>query len=113
MGAISGEDMREGELAHLGGGGLDKLLVAVAERGAPQARHALDIGLAVDIINVDPLGLFQHQRPDRAVGIEVRVGVDQRLDITRLEIGEHGNCPPASSGFADRSRLCDTGAADR
>jgi hypothetical protein len=44
--APAGEQMRERELAHLRRGSLDQFLVAVAERRAPQPRHALDVALA-------------------------------------------------------------------
>ena len=44
-------EMREGQLAHLLRGGLDQLLVAEAERRAPQAGHALDVGLAVGVVD--------------------------------------------------------------
>ena len=40
---LRGEQMRERELAHLRGGGLDQFLIVVAERRAPQARHAFEI----------------------------------------------------------------------
>jgi hypothetical protein len=88
--ATAREDVREGKLAHLAGGGLDQLLVAVAQRGAPEARHRLNVGLSVHVVDVDSLGVLQHERANRPVGIEIGVGMDQRLDVTRLQIGEHG-----------------------
>ena len=73
--------MCEGQLAHLGGGGLDKLLVVVAKRRAPQAGHAFEIGLAVGVIDVDALAALEHQGASlterRLIGVRVNQGLDR------------------------------------
>ena len=58
--AAPAEQVRVGQLAHLRGRGLHQLLVAVAERRAPQPRHAFEIGLAV--------GVDRPSSPGRAPG---------------------------------------------
>ena len=73
--------MREGQLHHLLARGLDQFLVGVAERGAPEPGHALDVGLAVGVVDPDALSALQHQGPGLAQGGEVGVGVDQGLDV--------------------------------
>ena len=60
--ALGREQVREGQLAHLRRRGLDQLLVVVAERRAPQAGHAFEIGLAVGVVDVDALAALDHQR---------------------------------------------------
>ena len=95
-----GEQMREGELAHLRGGGLDQLFVAVAERGAPQPGHAFDIGLAVGVVDIDALAALDDERTGLAKPREIDVGVHQRFDVAGGEIAErrHGRSLKKGSG---------------
>ncbi len=86
--ALAGEEMREGELAHLRGGGFDQFLVAVAERRAPEARHAFDIGLTVRVVDVDALPAFEDKRPGLAEAREIDVRMHQRFDVASGEIAE-------------------------
>src|SRR5262249_56497000 len=58
--ALGGEEMAEGKLAHLRRRRLDQLFVAVAECGAPQPCHALDIGLALAVVDEHPLPALAH-----------------------------------------------------
>src|SRR5947209_1963568 len=90
--ALAGEEMRKRELAHLGSRGLDQLLVAVAERGAPQPRHALDVTLALGVVHEDSLAPLQDEGAGFAQGGQLGVGVDDGLDVTDREIaeGRHG-----------------------
>jgi len=100
---LAGEQVREGELAHLRGGGLDQLLVAVAERRAPQPGHALDIGLAVGIVDIHAMRALDDKRPGLAEAREIDIGVYQCLDVTDGEIakGRHESpCGSYSRGFS-------------
>jgi len=73
--ALAGEQMRKGELSHLLGCSLDQFLVAVAKRRAPKAGHALDIGLAVGIVDMDALRALDDERPGLAEAREIDIGV--------------------------------------
>ena len=86
--------MREGQLAHLRRRGLDQLLVAVAERGAPQPGHAFDVGLAVGVVDEDALPALDDERPGLAEAREIDVGVHQRFDVAGGEIAERGHENP-------------------
>ena len=68
----------ERELAHLRGRGLDQFFVAVAERRAPQPGHALDVGLAVGVVDEYALAALDDQRTGFAQCREIGVGVDQQ-----------------------------------
>jgi hypothetical protein len=104
---FAGEQVREGELAHLRGGGLDQLLVAVAERCAPQPGHALDIGLAAGIVDIHTVRALDDKRPGLAEAREIDIGVHQCLDVTDGEIAEwrHESESPLESDSRRCSRL--------
>ena len=51
------EGMIVGQLAHLSRGRLDQPFLAKAERGAPQAGQALNVFLALRVVDVDALAL--------------------------------------------------------
>ena len=92
--ALAGEEMREGKLAHLRGGGFDQFLVAVAERRAPKPGHAFDIGLAVGVVDVNALPAFEDERPGLAKAREIDVGMHQGFYVAGGEIAErrwHGS----------------------
>jgi len=86
---LGAEQMREGELAHLRRRHLRELLVAVAKRRAPQARHALDIGLAVGVVDEDTLAALEHQGTARAERRKIGVGMNEGLDVADRKIA-HG-----------------------
>src|SRR5580692_3921623 len=86
--------MSEGELAHLRRRGLDQLLVAVAERGAPQPRHAFDVRLAVGVVDINALPALEDQRPGVAKTGQIGVGMHQGLDVAGGEIAERGHVAP-------------------
>ncbi len=89
--ALAGEEMRERQFAHLRCGGLDQLLIAVTERGAPKPRHAFDIGLAFAVVDEHALSALQHQGTALAKGGEIGVGVNQGFDVADGEIAQrHG-----------------------
>jgi hypothetical protein len=72
---LEGEQMAEGELAHLRAGDLDQFLVAVAERRAPEPGHAVDIRLAVAVVEPHTLTTLDHPE-HRAVEAPVAVRRD-------------------------------------
>jgi hypothetical protein len=86
--ALAREQMRERELAHLRRGCFDEFLVAVAERGAPQPRHALDIGLAGGVVDEDPLSALDDERPGLAQSRQIDVRVHQGLNVAGSEIAQ-------------------------
>src|SRR5262249_27852936 len=96
--ALGGEEMAEGELAHLRRRGLDQLFVAVAEGGAPeprpapQPRHALEIGLALAVVDEHALPALDDQWTGFAQGREVGVGVNEGLEVADGEVAKrrHG-----------------------
>src|SRR5262245_66373585 len=92
--------MAEGELAHLRRGGLDQLFVAVAECGAPEPRHALEIGLALAVVDEHALPTLDDQRTGFAQRREVGVGMNKGLEVADGEGGKWAH------GFAcDLARL--------
>ena len=76
-----GERVVVGQFAHLGHRGLDQALLVEAERGAPQPGQGLDIGLAVLVIDVNPLTLGNNQRSLLLVDLEVGVGMEIVGDV--------------------------------
>ena len=70
-----------GELAHLRERGLDQALVVEPEGGAPQARHALDVLVAFQILDVDPVPFVEDQRTFLLVADEVGHPVHERRDV--------------------------------
>ena len=89
--AFAGEEMGERQLAHLCSRGLDQLFIAVAERGAPKPRHALDVLFALGVIDEYALSPLEDERPALAKGGELGVGVNKSLDITNGEVAEPGH----------------------
>ena len=83
--------MREGERAHLRGGGLDQLLIAVAERRAPKSGHTFEVRFAVAVVDIDALAAFDDERPAFAKAGKVNVGVHQGFDIADGEITQWGH----------------------
>jgi hypothetical protein len=71
--ALVREQVIVGQIAHLAHRRLDQPLLAEAERGAPQARHPLDIALARIVGDPDPLATLHDQ--GAALGMLHRVGV--------------------------------------
>ncbi|MEJ1967180.1 MAG: hypothetical protein WDN03_00875 [Rhizomicrobium sp.] len=72
--ALAAEQMAEGELAHLLRRDLGQLVLAPAQRGAPQPRHRLDIVLAVLVVDVAALAAVDHHRAGLAEFHQVGVG---------------------------------------
>src|SRR5262249_52463274 len=89
--ALGAEEMAEGELAHLRRGGRDQLFVAVPEWGAPEPRHALEIGLALAVVDEHALPALDDQRTGFAQRREVGVGVNQRLEVADGEVAKGGH----------------------
>ena len=56
-----------------------ELVVAVAERRAPQARHRLEILLAAVVDNVHALAAHEHERRSAVQRREVRIRVKHAL----------------------------------
>src|SRR3954447_16765361 len=92
--ALPGKQVAERKLAHLRGRGLDQLFIAVAERSAPQPGHALDICLAVAVIDEHALAALDDQRAGFAQRGEIGVGVGHGFDVADGEVAER------SHGFA-------------
>ena len=84
--AAAGEEMAEGELAHLLRRRLDQRLLAPAERRAPEPGHCLDVILAALVIDAHALAPLEHERACFAQLHEVGVGVQNALDVARLGI---------------------------
>src|SRR5262249_29153200 len=66
--------------------------VAVAEGGAPEPRHALEVGLALAVVDEHSLPALDDQRTGFAQGREVGVGVNEGLEVADGEIAKrrHG-----------------------
>ena len=99
--AFPGEQVAERQFSHLGGRGLDQLFIAVAQRRAPQPRHALEVGFAAVVVDENPFSPLDDQRPGLAKRRKIGIGMYQRLDIANGEVAEHG-----AIFYADASRLC-------
>src|SRR5882672_7543673 len=87
---LTREQMRKRQLMHLTRCSLDELFVAMAERRAPQPRHAIDVGFAVAVIEKDALPAVDHERPGVPDRRQIGIGVNQRFDVASSEIAEHG-----------------------
>ena len=57
---LAAKHVAEAQLSHLAFRGLNDLLVAVAQRRAPQPGHPLEVALALLVINVGALGSGDH-----------------------------------------------------
>ena len=88
LGALAGELVVVGQSAHLLGGGLDHLLVAEAEPRAPQAAHALDVFAALRIGDPHAAPVTHDERTHLAHAVQGRIGVDDRVEIARLQVGK-------------------------
>jgi hypothetical protein len=80
MGALV-EGVVEGQLLHLLVGHRGQPLVAEAQRRRPQARHALDVLLAVVVHDVDAAAAHDGQRAGLLVLLEVGVGMQVVRDV--------------------------------
>src|SRR5262245_3718119 len=102
--ALGGEEVAERQLAHLRRRSLDQLLVVVAERGAPQPRHAFDIGFAFAVIDEHAAPALEHERPRVAQRCEIGIGVNERLDVADGEVAERGHGRASSLQLVSRFR---------
>src|SRR5262249_27657637 len=75
------DQMSKGELAHVLGGDFDKLLIAVAERGAPESGHAFDIGLARGVVDIDAACTLDDEGAALTKAGEIDVRMHQRFDV--------------------------------
>ena len=81
---FGGEAVIERQLAHLVGGGLHQPLIVKAERGAPQAGDAFDIGLALLVPNPHALAMVDHHGPYRLMQLQIGIRMQHMGDVTRL-----------------------------
>ena len=87
--ALGPEEVGERQLRHLLACRLDELLVAIAERRAPKARHALDVAFSMFIVDVDAFTSIEDRRPRRrADQRQALVDVLRRDDRITVEAGE-------------------------
>ncbi len=89
--AAPGKQVLEGQFEHLLIGCFGQFPIRIAERGAPQTGHALEIGLALGIVDPDTLAALQDEWSCVAKGRELGIGMDQGFDIAGGEIGQHGS----------------------
>ena len=71
-----------GQLLHLLARGIDKALFIKTNRDAPEARHALNVAVAMVVCDVDPLAAFNDQWTDLSVGFSVGVAVKMIGNVT-------------------------------
>ena len=94
-----------GQRLHLPSRRFDQPLLAEAERGAPEARHPLDIFLALVVIDVHPVAVGDDQRPFRLMRLKIRVGMQQGCDVAaRRRITVDSQLRLQSSGAASGRR---------
>src|SRR6185437_14425113 len=87
------EDVIGRQLLHLTDSRLYQPLLVEAERGAPEARHPLQISLAAVVIDIDALAPRDHGRTRRLVLLEIGVRMDDARDIAaceRIGLSNHG-----------------------
>src|SRR5215469_352836 len=77
-----------------------RICVAVTECGAPQPRHALDIGLALAVVDEHSLPTLDDQRTRCAQRREVGVGVNQGFEVADGEIAKRRHGFAFGYGFA-------------
>ena len=75
--ALAGEEMAEGEFAHLLGGHIGKLVLTPAQRRGPQPRHRFDVILATFVIDAHALAALEDERTGFAQLHEIGVGVQE------------------------------------
>ena len=73
-----------GQAPHLLGGRFNQSFLAIADRQAPQARHAFDIFFAVDVGDPDTVAFLYHQPSLFQVGLQIGQWMDQRRGIACL-----------------------------
>jgi hypothetical protein len=79
--AAPAKDMAEGKLAHLFRCRIDKLRLAIAERGTPEPGHAFDIFLALAVEDMNAFTALDDQRPRAAERVEIGVRVQDGFDV--------------------------------
>ena len=90
FGALGAEHVIEGERTHLLDRRFHHLLVAESEPRAPQAGHPFDVGPASRVVDVDTGAPLQHHCADGPQPMDRRVGMQQRLDVARLQVRKRG-----------------------
>jgi len=88
--ALARELVLVGQAAHLIQRGADQFVLVEPQRGAPQSRQSLDIGLAEGVINIDSLAALKDQRPGLPHCIKVGVGMNERCDVAGGDVGNRG-----------------------
>ena len=86
--ALGGEQVIVGQGAQLLRRRLDQLFLAEAQPRAPQPRHALDIGLALGVVDEDALAALDHGRAHLAQLVQRRIGVEEGLHVPGLQVGQ-------------------------
>src|SRR5262249_62364519 len=100
--AVGWEQVAEGWFAKAARRALAQLAVPVAQRRAPQRRHAFDIGLALRVVDEHALPALDDQRTGFAQHRKVGVRVNERLNIADGEIAERGHSTPRHGAAAGR-----------
>ena len=103
--ALAGEQMRERKLAHLCRCGLDQLLIAVAERRAPETGHAFEITLALGVIDINAFAALDHHRAVVAKRREIGVRMHQRFDVAGGKIAQRSHENPFGNPSSYSSSL--------
>ena len=92
--ALAREEMRERQLLDLVVRRARELVVAVAERRAPEPGHRFDVLLAAVVPHVHALAAHEHERRAAVQRREIGVRMEHALEIERTEIdrGEAAGC---------------------
>ena len=102
-----GEALDVGQAQHLLVGDLGEALLAEAERGAPEAGHALDVFLPLVVIDIDALALVHNE----GAVLLVHLGVGERVQVVcNVARGGRIGCKLGAVGRCHDARLIGFGA---
>ncbi len=100
------------QLAHLLGGDFGQFLAPVADVDVPHASGAVDVLVAIDIVEVDTLATLPDDRTLHAVRVKVRQPVQ---DVAHIQVGEALSFGLPDNGLHDvpSRRYDEPGSGDR
>jgi hypothetical protein len=101
--------MAGGKCCKLELAGLDQLLIAITQSGAPQAGHAFNIWFAGCILDMGSFPRFDDQRAGIAEGGQIGMRMDERLDISCKRIGADRHDRPTLTALFEGQALLHRG----
>ena len=83
------------QLFHLAGGSIDQTLFPETDGNTPKTGHAFNVAFAIDISDINPLALVDHERPGLFLLPGICIGMKLNRDIAGFKgIWELRHEPP-------------------